>query len=149
MTENDALCDKAHNVWGPAGCLGLTLLLTCGVPVGFLGWLDVAGRQDWAATEEYVGGLQRSVEQAVPPGSDRKAVEAWLASQGLGPGRLADSWDEAAKGHGIPPDQLGDILVGSAFVQRRFGADFVRVYFFLDRRGKVIRHLVHHERVSL
>ena len=128
-----------------AGAVLVLAFLVCrGLTARFFAWSDETGRQDQAATEDYVEGLKRGVKLAVPPGADRKVAEAWLAAQGLTVTEWEpDCGDSAIEGHGILPQRLARILRGETQQALHWSVNDVRVYFFLDKQGKVIQHQVY------
>jgi hypothetical protein len=60
-----------------------------------------------------------------------------------------DVSDTGVKSHGIPPAQLGSALRGDINQQLHYGHNEVSVYFFLDKQGKVIKHLVYRFHIGL
>jgi hypothetical protein len=65
--------------WLAAGCL-------CLVPLGAAGTYTAVfliDHLDHSATERYARSLDAGAAAAVPPGSDQKTAESWLASQGM------------------------------------------------------------------
>jgi hypothetical protein len=144
MTEDNASVVKGRSWWRwYVVCQIVFLLLVCGGPVAYLGGVELLAHHDWAVTERYVEDLRRGAEQAIPPGSNKKAAAAWLASQGLAvsewgarPGR------QCHRGARHPPEQLGGILRGDTSLETYIHPTDVNIYVFLDRQGRVIKHQV-------
>jgi hypothetical protein len=135
------------------GCLVLLLLVGLaleGLVIALVVVLSVFDWHDRRATERYVEALDAGATAAAPPGSPSGDARAWLASQGMfvsecGP-ELSDT---GLQGHGLDRGELGGILVGHTRQGLWYGENDISVYFFLDKRGRVIKHLVHRFHIGL
>jgi hypothetical protein len=105
---------------------------------------------DRVATDRLVSSLDAEAAAAVPPGAGRPAVMDWFKRRGMvfsSPlGRDPPSPDPDRPGaafYGIPPGQVADGVIGYAHGSVLGRYRQILVYFYFDRDGRVIRHLVY------
>jgi len=126
-----------------AGCLILLLvtLVSCG------GWLWWCSQRGWTVAK-----LERLIEAEVPPDCGRKTVEAWFDQHGIRYTWFEDTTG-AMRGHqtmpqlaGLRSEDLSGMLCGEisgpeANVDLIFPGR-ISVYFFFDKQGRRVGHLV-------
>ncbi len=124
---------------------GLALVIVIAV----LMWASADGRRGWTAAR-----LETLIRAEVPAAADRQYVEAWLDRHGLTPMYFADTAAADRYGdrtmpalEGLRDADLGGMLRASV-EGREANVGFwwsgrIGVYFFFDRAGRLVGHLVH------
>jgi hypothetical protein len=128
---------RRPNYWAPVTGIGL-------VAVGvFAATPWVRDQMDRAATAEFARELTDSATAVVPVGANGDEAYGWFKSRNMGFASIGRTevypWGEL---HGIPPEKYGGAVVGTKHQTLNTGYNTHRVYFFLGKDGRVIKHVV-------
>jgi hypothetical protein len=122
----------------------LTLLL---LVLGSAGWLWWLSEQGWTVAK-----LERLIQAEVPPNAERKSVEAWFVRHSIRYNWWVDTTGDR-RGHQTMPEIAGlsnrDLsgmlrgdIDGAAANVGLFSSGRIRVFFFFDKQGNCVGHLV-------
>jgi hypothetical protein len=126
--NTDVHAKKRRRRWWVLAAVGVLVALVWGVPAYFDG--HIIPRLNPAGADE--AALKRKVAAALPPGSTRTQVEAWLKSPGIPYGDILDVKSDKAVGVGTRQpysDWLGE-------------TGFVSLDFYFDDDGKLTKTYV-------
>jgi hypothetical protein len=126
------------------GCLALVVLAVLALAT----WVGLDSQRGWTVAK-----LERLIEAEVTPHCDRQQVEAWFDRHGI-PHKYSVDTTGSRYGDqtmpmlaGLRDEDLGG-MVGGGIEGPQANLGFLRngrisVYFFLDKQGRVVGHLVH------
>jgi hypothetical protein len=125
-------------LWGT-----LLLLTILGVAVGYVVY-DQKSR--WTPDE-----VEQAVTEALPPGSTREQVVAFLDAKGFPRQTYRSYGDTSARYFGIPEDDFGELIdadvphPGLGFLT----GGWIRVDFYMDKNGRLIKYHMNVQRYNL
>ncbi|HWE39862.1 MAG TPA: hypothetical protein VG406_25150 [Isosphaeraceae bacterium] len=125
------------------------MALAIALPIAAVGgaWLRWLARPGWTVDE-----VERQIRADLPPGSDRKAVEAWFDRRSIGhvfTDDLADSPGFSGVDRGPAGPKDGDVasIVSGAIVDPEAKVSYffdgeIIITFYLNRDGRCIGHKI-------
>lgn len=109
-------------------------------------WID--SQRGWSVPR-----LEASIKAEIPLGADRRTVEKWFDAHGIPHSYFTDTTADSLGGStaatlaGLRDEDLGGTVRG-LIDEPEANLGFLRsgeiwIYFFLDKHGRVVGHLVH------